>query len=129
MTFSWMQAIFNAGLLAGRPLAACRRSPPNEMELQSTKAGNTMPMNKTPKSGANVVQLPLKSGASRQALRRAAAAAERGTLIDAGSPDDPRMQQALRMAKAFLAIEDATARGALVDLAERMADRDCALRL
>jgi hypothetical protein len=84
-------------------------------------------MNKTPKSGANVVQLPLKSGAGHRTLRRAATAVDRGALIDAGSPDDPRMQQALRMAKAFLAIEDATARGALVDLAERRADRDRAL--
>lgn len=86
-------------------------------------------MNKTPKSGVNVFQLPTKPGAGRLALRRSAAAVDRDALIAAGSPDDPRMQQALRMAKAFLAIEDDTARCALVDLAERMADRDGALLL
>jgi hypothetical protein len=42
----------------------------------------------------------------------------------AGSPDDPRMQEALRLAKAFLAIEDAQARGALVALAESLVSRD-----
>lgn len=38
----------------------------------------------------------------------------------AGSADDPRMQETLRLAKAFLAIEDAQARGALIALAERL---------
>jgi hypothetical protein len=42
-------------------------------------------------------------------------------LAAAGSSDDPRMAEALRMAKAFLAIEDETARNSLVALAERLA--------
>lgn len=46
----------------------------------------------------------------------------------AGSPDDPRMHEALRLAKAFLAIEDAEARGALIALAERLVSHDWLLK-
>jgi hypothetical protein len=41
-------------------------------------------------------------------------------LATAGSAADPRMQEALRLAKAFLAIEDAEARAAILTLAERL---------
>ena len=43
-----------------------------------------------------------------------------GPLAAAGSPDDPRMQEAMRLMQAFLAIEDAAARDALIALAERL---------
>ena len=46
----------------------------------------------------------------------------------AGSPDDPRMREAMRLIEAFLAIEDAAARAALVALAERLVTHDWACR-
>ena len=77
-------------------------------------------MNKIPPtSDTNVVRLPRRPGASRN--RKPPAAVDARALAAAGSADDPRMQEALRMAKAFLAIEDATARDSLVALAERLA--------
>lgn len=79
-------------------------------------------MHKTPsKDRTNVLHLPLKRAARRKTAPAAAAALDRGALAAAGSAGDPRMQEALRMAKAFLAIEDATARTSLVVLAERLA--------
>ena len=38
----------------------------------------------------------------------------------AGSPGDPRMQEAMRLMEAFLAIEDGPARAALIALAESL---------
>ena len=45
-------------------------------------------------------------------------------LAAAGSPDDPRMREAMRLIEAFLAIEDAAARAALIALAERLVTHD-----
>jgi hypothetical protein len=45
-------------------------------------------------------------------------------LIAAGSPDDPRMKEAMRLMQAFLAIEDAAGRAALITLAERLVSYD-----
>ncbi len=39
-------------------------------------------------------------------------------LSHAGGPEDPVMHEALRLIEAFLAIEDASARAALITLAE-----------
>ena len=75
-------------------------------------------MNKSQRNPGNdnVIQMPAKPGAGRKATPQLSAAA--------GSPDDPRMQEALRLAKAFLAIEDPQARGALVALAESLVSHD-----
>jgi hypothetical protein len=51
-------------------------------------------------------------------------AAAPGALAAAGSPDDPRMREAMRLIEAFLAIEDAAARAALIALAERLVTHD-----
>lgn len=45
-------------------------------------------------------------------------------LSTAGSPDDPIMREALRLIEAFLAIEDAGARNALITLAESLVSYD-----
>lgn len=45
-------------------------------------------------------------------------------LSNAGSPDDPIMREALRLIEAFLAIEDAGARNALITLAESLVSYD-----
>jgi hypothetical protein len=45
-------------------------------------------------------------------------------LAAAGSDDDPVMREALRLIQAFLAIEDAGARNALVTLAESLVSYD-----
>ncbi len=74
--------------------------------------------------GNNVLQMPAKLGMNRKATTQFSAAADKGGLAAAGSPDDPRMQEALRLAKAFLAIEDPEARGALVALAESLVSQD-----
>lgn len=88
-------------------------------------------MKKTPRhAGATIVHLPLKAVPSRETASPVAdGSAVHGALADAGSPDDPRMQEALRLAKAFLAIEDAAARSALVALAERLTSHEWARRL
>ena len=52
-----------------------------------------------------------------QAVAPAAAAAP-------GGAGDPRMQEALRLIGAFLAIEDDVARGALITMAERLVTYD-----
>jgi hypothetical protein len=72
----------------------------------------------------NVVRMPAKPGESQKARRSFRTASDGGTFAAAGSADDPRMQEALRLAKAFLAIEDVQARGALVALAESLVSRD-----
>ena len=43
---------------------------------------------------------------------------------DAAQHDDARVREAMRLAEAFLAIEDATARTALIALAERLVSYD-----
>jgi hypothetical protein len=83
-------------------------------------------MSKHPrKPGHNVVQMPAKPLEGRNPARDLPdnAAAAPGPLA-AGSPDDPRMQEALRLIEAFLAIEDASARAALITLAERLVSYD-----
>jgi hypothetical protein len=67
----------------------------------------------------NVVQIPSKPLESRSPARDFP-----GTVAVAGSPDDPRTQEALRLVEAFLAIEDAAARSALIALAERLVSFD-----
>ena len=47
-----------------------------------------------------------------------------GSLATAGGPDDPVMREALRLMEAFLAIEDAAARTALITLAESLVSYD-----
>jgi hypothetical protein len=87
-------------------------------------------MKKTPRHmGATIVQLPLKAAPGRNTSSAADGSATHGALADAGSPGDPRMQEALRLAKAFLAIEDAAARSALVTLAEQLTSHEWARRL
>lgn len=63
-------------------------------------------------SGDNVVSLAAKAPDGRGAPAK--------TLAAAGSPEDPRMKEALRLMQAFLAIEDAPGRAALITLAERL---------
>jgi hypothetical protein len=75
-------------------------------------------------SSHNVVRMSANPGESQKTTRSFSAASGGGTFAAAGSADDPRMQEALRLAKAFLAIEDAQARGALVALAESLVSRD-----
>lgn len=79
-------------------------------------------MNKPPRRpGHNVVQIPTKPRESRKIPRNfSSLAPHRALAAAAGTPEDPRMQEAMRLAKAFLAIEDAEARSALVALAERL---------
>jgi hypothetical protein len=83
-------------------------------------------MNKHPrKPGHNVVQMPSKPFESRNPAHEFAGnAAVSGALASAGSPDDPRMREAMRLIEAFLAIEDAAARTALIALAERLVSQD-----
>jgi len=83
-------------------------------------------MNKPPrKPGHNVVQMPSKPFESRNPAPDLVGNAEApGALAAAGSPDDPRMQEAMRLIEAFLAIEDAAARAALIALAERLVSHD-----
>lgn len=80
------------------------------------------------RSADNVVQLPVKPANSR-VTDDASAVAGIAALAAAGSPDDPRMQEVMRLAGAFLAIEDAQARAALIALAERLVSYDWALRV
>jgi hypothetical protein len=71
------------------------------------------------KSGHNVVSMPANLRKSRIAARDFTAEA-----AAAGGPDDPRMQEALRLVEAFLAIEDEQGRAALITLAERQVSYD-----
>ena len=83
-------------------------------------------MHKHPgKSGYNVLQMPTKAFEARNPARDFAAnAAAPAALADAGSPDDPRMREAMRLMEAFLAIEDEHGRAALITLAERLVSYD-----
>ena len=45
-----------------------------------------------------------------------------------GTKDDPRMQEAVRLMEAFLAVDDPAARQALVTLAEQLVSHDWARR-
>ena len=75
------------------------------------------------KPGNNVVSMPAKTQENRHPVRDFTDhAANTGAL--AGSPDDPRMREAVRLMEAFLAIEDEQGRAALITLAERMVSYD-----
>lgn len=63
-------------------------------------------------SGDNVVPMPAKTADICDSSA--------GALAAAGSRDDPRMKEAMRLVQAFLAIEDAPGRAALITLAERL---------
>ena len=77
------------------------------------------------KPDLSVVPMPTKSAEKCVLTREVpAAAAAPGALASAGSPDDPRTQEAMRLIEAFLAIEDATARSSLIALAERLVSYD-----
>lgn len=84
--------------------------------------------NKPPqKRGNNVVELALKKKAVTNkpvySFAKTGAAAAKDTPDDAHD-DDARVQEAMRLAQAFLAIEDAAARSALIALAERLVTYD-----
>jgi hypothetical protein len=84
-------------------------------------------MSKTPrKRGNNVVSMrprtPDDSSPSCDVRDNTAAGAT--ALAAPGSAHDPVMAEALRLIEAFLAIEDATARAALIALAERLVSYD-----
>ena len=85
-------------------------------------------MNKPPrKHGNNVVELAVKKKAVADqpvysfAKTRATAGKDRP---DGAQDGDERVQEAMRLAQAFLAIEDAAARSALIALAERLVSYD-----
>ena len=80
-----------------------------------------MSMNKPHKPGHNVVPMPSKPAESRMPARDSS-----GPAALAGSPGDPRMQEAMRLVEAFLAVEDEAARVALIALAERLVTHDWA---
>jgi len=78
-------------------------------------------MNKYPrKPDLSVVPMPSKTTEKCALTRDLPASA----LAGAGSPDDPRTQEAMRLIEAFLAIDDATARSSLIVLAERLVSYD-----
>jgi hypothetical protein len=86
-------------------------------------------MKNTRKPGLNVVPMLPKAAASGDKEHATAATSAAGNvgaggLIAAGSPDDPRMKEAMRLMQAFLAIEDAAGRAALITLAERLVSYD-----
>ncbi len=73
------------------------------------------------KHGHNVVELPI--------TKQPAAGRPVESFGGAGAPElppsnDARVKEAMRLAQAFLAIEDAAARSALVALAERLVSFD-----
>jgi hypothetical protein len=80
-------------------------------------------MNKHPhEPGHNVLQMPAMPLENRSPAR------DFPGDVAAGSPDDPRMREAMRLMEAFLAIEDAAARAALIALAERLVTHNWARR-
>jgi hypothetical protein len=82
-------------------------------------------MSKNPrKAGNNVVSMPASVRENRKPARDLAAGTAASSALDACGPDDPRMQEALRLMEAFLAIEDQQGRAALITLAERLVSYD-----
>jgi len=79
----------------------------------------------------NVVPIRPKAPAGRRADGAVAkgGSAAPGRSDPAGSPSDPRMQEAMRLMQSFLAIEDAAGRAALITLAERLASHDWARKV
>jgi len=86
-------------------------------------------MNKPPlNSGHNVLQMPAMPLENRSPARDFPGHVAPAALAVDGSPDDPRMREAMRLIEAFLAIDDAAARAALIALAERLVTHDWARR-
>lgn len=88
----------------------------------------------TRKPGLNVVpMLPTAAAscdrANGTASKSAVGDVAPGGLTAAGSPDDPRMKEAMRLMQAFLAIEDSAGRAALITLAERLVSYDWARKV
>jgi len=83
-------------------------------------------MNKHPhKPGHNVLQMPIKPAENlNPAGDFPGQVAAPVALAAAGSPGDPRMREAMRLIEAFLAVEDAAARTALIALAEGLVTHD-----
>ena len=80
-------------------------------------------MNKqTPMPVDNVVHLPVKP-------RGGDGRGEVTSAQPTGSHNDPRTQEALRLVGSFLAIEDASARAALIALAESLVSHDWLRRM
>ena len=84
-------------------------------------------MNKHPrKPGNNVLHMPTKPRRGRNPARefRRQSGGARGALPPPAGRDDPRTQEAMRLIEVFLAIEDASARAALIALAESLVTHD-----
>ncbi len=83
-------------------------------------------MNEHPrKPGNNVVPLPAKPrGGRNPACELASHPAATATAASANGRDDPRTREAMQLIAAFLAIEDASARGALIALADSLVTHD-----
>ena len=81
-------------------------------------------MNEQPPAPAdNVVQLPVRPrGGGHPATGRLSEAAAVAAMP--GGHDDPRTREALRLIESFLAIEDSSARAALIALAESLVTHD-----
>ncbi len=83
-------------------------------------------MSKHPrKPGNNVVPLPTKPRCGRDAAREFADdPAAPAVTACAGGHNDPRTKEAMQLIGVFLAIEDASARAALIALAESLVTHD-----
>lgn len=79
------------------------------------------------KNDHNVVELAIKKKSDQdQPVYRFAKSGGAGAKdrTDQAQDDDARVKEAMRLAEAFLAIEDATARASLIALAERLVSYD-----
>jgi hypothetical protein len=76
------------------------------------------------KPGHNVVSMPAPARDHRRPARQGRGSEAAPANAVAGSPDDPRMREAMRLVEAFLAIEDEQGRTALITLAERLVSYD-----
>jgi hypothetical protein len=70
----------------------------------------------------NIVQLPIKPRNRSHPAERPGEPAVAPAI--AGGHDDPRTQEAMRLVESFLAIEDTSARAALIALAESLVTHD-----
>ncbi|MBS0245209.1 MAG: hypothetical protein JSR61_01215 [Proteobacteria bacterium] len=86
-----------------------------------------MPMNKPPFFTADNI-VPLDSKAKAKECSRDDERQHLEAKSMPGGKDDPRMQEAVRLMEAFLAIEEPAARSALVTLAEQLVSHDWARR-
>jgi hypothetical protein len=74
------------------------------------------------KPADNIVQLPIKPRNGSHPADRLGEPAVAPAM--AGGHDDPRTQEAMRLVESFLAIEDTSARAALIALAESLVTHD-----